>query len=117
MAELDFFYNQVDVVVDNTQQLHHLLDLDCNLSVCKQLPLVSKKYVLFLKQNIQVIDTNYFLQIQWLINQNNYLDVLKHPTWILFNTENVRLHAHRDYWSLNLRPTHGFDDSSWRSYD
>jgi chromosome segregation ATPase len=72
-------------------------------------------YTEYLKENIEVLSLQYFLQIQWLINQNAYLDVLKHPTWILFNTENVRLNTDRNYWPLNLRPAHGFDDSTWRN--
>jgi hypothetical protein len=111
MDNLDFFYNQVDVIVGNNKQL---VMLDSNLSLHAQLPANSKKYVLYLKENIEVLSLQYFLQIQWLINQNAYLDVLKHPTWILFNTENVRLNADRNYWPLNLRPTYGFDDSTWR---
>jgi hypothetical protein len=112
MDNLDFFYNQVDVIVGNNKQL---VTLDSNLSLHAQLPANPKKYVLYLKENIEVLSLQYFLQIQWLISQNNYLDVLKHPTWLLFNTDNVLLHPDRNYWSLNLRPTYGFDDSTWRS--
>lgn len=115
MNDLDFFYKHVDVVVSNNQQLHQLLSLDQKLSIHTSLPVEPKKYVVFLKENVEVLNLEYFLQIQWLINQNKYLDVLKHSTWMLFNTENVLLHPDRNYWSLNLRPTHGFNDSTWRN--
>lgn len=114
MPDLEYIYAHVDVITGDTQQHHAVQALDSQLSLHSQLPLVSKKYVLYLRSQISIVSLQYFEQIQWLIQQNSYLDVLRHSTWILFNTENIRLHADRNYWSLNLRPAHDFDDSTWK---
>jgi hypothetical protein len=82
MYDLNFFYSQVDIIVGNEQQQNQLLSFDKNLSIHINLPTHYKKYVVFLKENVEVTDPEYFLQIQWLINQNTYLDVLKHTSWL-----------------------------------
>lgn len=77
----------------------------------------SRKYVLYLN-NINVSNRKFFAQIQWLITQNNYLDVLKHKdVWIAFSSDNVKVKSNKDYWSMNLRPNHYFDDATWEYND
>lgn len=84
-----------------------------DLHLIDNLDNVSRKYVVYLN-NLTVHDRKFFAQLQWLIEQNNYLDVLKHnDAWIVFGTDYVKTKSGKDYWSMNLRPNHYFDDSTW----
>ena len=84
-----------------------------NLKIVDSLDDTTSKYVIYLN-NIKVKNYKFFAQLQWLIEQNNYLDVLKHKdVWIIFGTEYVKTKSNKDYWAMNLRPNHYFDDTTW----
>lgn len=83
------------------------------LKIIDRLNNASSKFVVYLN-NIVVHDKKFFAQIQWLIEQNKYLDVLKHQdAWIVFGSDYVRVKDNKDYFSMNLRPNHYFDDNTW----
>ena len=74
----------------------------------------TRQYTLYIKEGTIVNDRKFFAQVQWLLEQNKYLDILKHKdVWILFNSEFVKTKSGKDYWSMNLRPNHYFDDNTW----
>lgn len=84
-----------------------------DLHLIDNLDSAARKFVVYLN-NLAVHDRKFFAQLQWLIEQNNYLDVLKHKdAWIVFGTDYVKTKSGKDYWSMNLRPNHYFDDSTW----
>lgn len=110
---MDLFYSSVVVVTDNPDQKKQIQALDPDIVVIDKISQAQAKYMVLLNDQVHVRDLGFFTQINWLFKQNPYLDVLKHPAWILFNCENVKPHDDRDYWHMNLRPAHDFDDSTW----
>ena len=71
-------------------------------------------YAVLLNQSIDVLDKKFWTDIAWMLEQNRYLDVLKHPAWIALNQNYVKIKDDKNYWEMNLRPAHFFDDSTWR---
>lgn len=70
--------------------------------------------MIILRPDICILDQKFWNDLAWLLSQNQYLDVLKHDVWIAFNRDHVLFNPDKDYWSMNLRPAHFFDDSTWR---
>ena len=107
VSDISLIINECDIYAPNCT----LPPLGLHLIDC--LKNASRKYVIYLN-NIIVHDAKFFAQIQWLVEQNNYMDVLKHKdAWILFGTDYVRVKDNKDYWSMDLRPNHYFDDTTW----
>lgn len=73
----------------------------------------TRRHTVILNSKIKILDRKFFDEIHNLAAANNYLDALKHPAWMIFGNEFVKLNTGRDYWQLNLRPVLDFDDSTW----
>ena len=84
------------------------------MPVAAELSLIDSKHTVILKDSITITDGKFFDEIQRLCDANNYLDALRHPAFLLFGNEHVKLHKERDYWGYNFRPVVDFDESTWK---
>jgi hypothetical protein len=78
---------------------------------------LSKKFVIIMHPDLIVLNLVFWSQINWLLQQNKFLEAIKHPAWIALNRDYVWVKPGKDYWAFNLRPVHGFDNTTWTKND
>ena len=109
LVRKNFLKTDCEIFADPTQMLDYAEDYN----IINDLTVISKKFVIIVDPDLVVLSSVFWTQINWLLQQNKFLDVIKHPVWIALNREYVWVKPDKDYWTFNFRPVHNFDNTTW----